>query len=90
MQFAAASAWGHLVKRQRTRDPSRPTPPLINGGVRLASSVDTKTDRWRGDRRGYVKANKSLDLLAKRGAVGTGGFDGHRRRIACGNNVNLN
>ena len=65
-------------------------PPLINGGVRLASSVDTKTDRWRGDRMGYVKATKSLDLLVKRGAVGTGVFDGHLGRTACEDNVNFN
>jgi hypothetical protein len=32
--LAAASAWGNLVKRRRTREPPRPTQPLINGGVR--------------------------------------------------------
>jgi hypothetical protein len=35
-------------------------------------------------------STKSLDLLVKRGAVGTGVFDDHRGRTACGDNVNFN
>jgi hypothetical protein len=35
-------------------------------------------------------STKSLDLLVKRDAVGTGVFDDHRRRIVCGDNVNFN
>jgi hypothetical protein len=31
-----------------------------------------------------------LDLLVKRGDVGTGVFDDHRGRTACGDNVNFN
>ena len=71
MILAAASALGHLVKRRRTREPSRPTPPSITVGVGLASSVDTKNDRRRGDRRrAYVKIIAFATTVA-RGAVGT-------------------
>ena len=35
-------------------------------------------------------STKSLDLLVKRGAVGTGVFDGHLGRTACEDNVNFN
>ena len=35
-------------------------------------------------------STRSLDLLVKRGAVGTGVFDGHLGRTACEDNVNFN